>query len=41
MAAKIYRAATERILEIWDYTERTWGEAQADKYVTQLFLPVA
>jgi toxin ParE1/3/4 len=36
MAAKIYRAASERILEVWDYTERTWGEAQADKYVTDL-----
>ena len=36
MAAKIYQAAKERILEIWDYTERTWGEEQADKYVCGL-----
>jgi plasmid stabilization system protein ParE len=36
MAAKIYQAASERILDIWDYTERTWGEAQADKYVIDL-----
>ncbi len=36
MAAKIYQAAKERILEIWDYTERTWGEDQADKYVRGL-----
>lgn len=36
MAAKIYQAAQERILEIWDYTERTWGEDQADKYVRGL-----
>jgi plasmid stabilization system protein ParE len=33
MAAKIYPAARERILEIWDYTEKTWGEEQADEYV--------
>jgi hypothetical protein len=26
MAAKIYQAASERILDIWDYTERTWGK---------------
>ena len=36
MAAKIYSAGKERILEIWDYTERTWGEDQADKYVLDL-----
>lgn len=36
MAAKIYQAAKERILEIWDYTERMWGEDQADKYVRGL-----
>jgi len=35
-ANKIYQAAKERILEIWDYTERTWGEEQADKYVRGL-----
>lgn len=33
MAAKIYQAAKERILDIWDYSELTWGEDQADKYV--------
>ena len=36
MAARIYPVARERILEIWDYTERTWGEDQADKYVRGL-----
>lgn len=36
MAAKIYWAAKERILEIWDYTERIWGEEQADRYVRGL-----
>jgi toxin ParE1/3/4 len=36
MVAKIYPAAKERILDIWDYTERTWGEEQADKYLRGL-----
>lgn len=33
MAVEIYPAARERLLQIWDYTERTWGEEQADAYV--------
>lgn len=36
MAAKIYPAARERLLQIWDYTENKWGEEQADHYVTGL-----
>ena len=36
MEVKFLRAARSRLLEIWDYTERTWGEAQADKYVREL-----
>ncbi|WP_395746392.1 type II toxin-antitoxin system RelE/ParE family toxin [Prosthecobacter sp.] len=36
MPAKIYPAAQERILEIWDYTEKKWGEKQADTYVREL-----
>jgi len=36
MAAKIYSAARERILEIWHYTAETWDEDQADKYVRGL-----
>lgn len=36
MAARIHPAAQERMLEIWDYTERTWGEKQADAYVRSL-----
>jgi plasmid stabilization system protein ParE len=36
MPAKLYRAARDRLLEIWDYSERTWGEAQADAYVCEL-----
>ena len=40
MAAKIYAAAKVRLLEIWDYTENTWGEAQADKYVRDLIAAI-
>ncbi len=36
MPAKIYPAARERILDIWAYTEKTWGADQADKYVRGL-----
>jgi plasmid stabilization system protein ParE len=36
MAAEIYPAARERLLQIWDYTERKWGEEQADAYVRGL-----
>lgn len=36
MGAKIYPAARERLLQIWDYTERKWGEEQADAYVETL-----
>ena len=40
MNAKVYSAARERILEIWDYTERVWGDEQADKYVRELVAAV-
>ncbi len=36
MAVKIYPAAREQILDIWNYTERAWGEEQADLYVRGL-----
>jgi toxin ParE1/3/4 len=36
MATKILPAARARILEIWEYTEKKWGEAQADGYVRGL-----
>jgi plasmid stabilization system protein ParE len=36
MGAKIFPAAKTRILEIWDYTEKKWGEEQADNYVRGL-----
>jgi plasmid stabilization system protein ParE len=33
MRHKIYPAARRRIIEIWHYTDKNWGEKQADKYV--------
>ena len=36
MAARIFPVAKKQILEIWSYTENTWGEDQADKYVREL-----
>lgn len=36
MAVRIYAVARERLFKIWDYTERTWGEEQADNYVRGL-----
>ena len=33
MRHKIYAAARRRIIEIWHYTDKAWGEKQADKYV--------
>jgi plasmid stabilization system protein ParE len=32
MRHKIYPAARHRIIEIWHYTDKNWGEKQADKY---------
>ena len=37
MLHKIYPAARRRIIEIWHYTDKTWGEKQADKYVRGLY----
>ena len=36
MAAKIYAAAKVRLLEIWDYTENTWGEKVVGTYICNL-----
>ena len=33
MAGKFYPKAQEQLLNIWDYTERTWGEEQANIYI--------
>lgn len=37
MRLKIYPAARRQIIEIWLYTDKTWGEKQADKYVRGLY----
>lgn len=36
MAARIFAPARTRLLDIWDYTERTWGARQADAYLRGL-----
>jgi len=33
---KIFAPAEARLLEIWEYTLETWGEAQADLYLREL-----
>ncbi|MDF1812377.1 MAG: type II toxin-antitoxin system RelE/ParE family toxin [Verrucomicrobiales bacterium] len=37
MPHKILPAARERLIEIWEYTEKEWGDEQADVYITGLF----
>jgi plasmid stabilization system protein ParE len=36
MTIKILPAARERLLGIWQYTSETWGDEQADNYVSGL-----
>ena len=38
MRLKIYLVARRRIIEIWQYTDDTWGEKQADKHVRDLYI---
>jgi toxin ParE1/3/4 len=33
----VQSAAAHRIDEIWDYTQATWGDAQAERYIQGLF----
>lgn len=37
MAHKLHPAARRAILDIWQYTYRTWGAEQADRYVRGLY----
>ena len=37
MRHKIYPAARLRLIKIWHYTDKTWGEKQADKYISRLY----
>ena len=36
MKVRLLPAARQRLLEIWDYTARTRGIEQADKYLSEL-----
>lgn len=36
MAVRIFKSARARLIEVWNYSERTWGVAQADKYLQGL-----
>ena len=36
MQVEIHPAAESRLIEVWEYTEREWGEVQADKYIREL-----
>jgi plasmid stabilization system protein ParE len=37
MAIRIQEAASRRLDEIYHYTRMRWSEAQADRYITDLF----
>lgn len=36
MRYRLSKSAENDLLEIWDYTARTWGESQAEKYLRRL-----
>ena len=40
MPAKIFVAAESRLIEIWDYTLKKWGENRADAYVRELVIAI-
>lgn len=37
MEPRIHLLARRRLVEIWEYTEETWGAEQADRYIEGLF----
>lgn len=37
MTHRIHLSAKRRLVEIWEYTEKTWGSDQADRYIEGLF----
>jgi len=37
MNHRIHPSARRRLVEIWEYTEETWGPEQADRYIEELF----
>ncbi|QTA82988.1 Toxin-antitoxin system, toxin component, RelE/ParE-like [Desulfonema limicola] len=34
---KIYPEARRRMIDIWHYTDKKWGEQQADKYIRGIY----
>ena len=40
MPHKIYPKAKRSLIEIWRYTDETWGENQADKYIRGLYAAI-
>lgn len=36
MGVRIFPAARDRLLDIWDYTAESWGDQQADAYVRRI-----
>ncbi len=37
MKHKIFKPALNAIIEIWHYTDKNWGEDQADKYIRGIY----
>lgn len=37
MHHKIYPDARRRLIDIWHYTDKKWGEKQADKYIRGIY----
>ncbi|MEE4356335.1 MAG: type II toxin-antitoxin system RelE/ParE family toxin [Desulfococcaceae bacterium] len=37
MHHKIYPTARRQLIQIWKYTDRMWGEEQADKYIHGIY----
>ena len=36
MGVRIFHPARSRLREVWEYSEKTWGVAQADNYLSGL-----
>ena len=40
MQVEIHPDAESRLIEVWEYTERKWGDVQADQYVRELVVAI-
>lgn len=40
MKHKFFKPALNAIIEIWHYTDKNWGEYQADKYIRGIYSAV-